>query len=92
MPWFKCSIEGENFPGALIRSKGLVGFYTTRWVEASSPDEAESAALNLLRSEPSFQLKSPANTSDAKVYFTEIVEVDGPGGVNGGAAWYEMGS
>ena len=90
MPWFRCSIEGENFPGVLIRRKGLVGFYTTRWVEAADAEQAELAALDLLRTEPTFQLKTPPEGVEAKVYFDEIVEVDGPGGPNAGATWFEM--
>ncbi len=90
MAWFKCSIEGENFPGVLVRKKGLVGFHTTRWVEAPSADEAEALALEALRVEPNFQIKTPDIANDAKVYFNEIVEVDGPGGVNSGATWFSM--
>lgn len=90
MAWFRCSIEGENFPGVLIRKKGLVGFHTTRWVEASSADEAEAAALEALRLEPSFQIKNPDIAKGARVYFNEIVEVDVPGGVNSGASWFAM--
>ena len=92
MAWFRCLIEGENFPGVLIRKKGLVGFYTTRWIEASSPEEAEMSALDALRAEPAFQLKNLTLGPDAKVQFTEIVEVDGPGGINSGATWFVMGS
>lgn len=92
MPWFRCVIEGENFPGVLVRKKGLVGFFTTRWVEASSPEEAEVAALETLRGEPTFQMKTPAKGAEAKVYFTVIAEVAGPGGVNSGATWFSMGT
>ena len=92
MPWFRCLIEGENFPGALIRRKGLVGFYTTRWIEASSAEEAEISALEALRAEPMFKVENVALSLDAKVYFTEIFEVDGPAGVNSGATWFAMDS
>lgn len=92
MPWYRCLIEGENFPGSLLGKKRPVGFYTTRWIEASSPEEAEIAALEALRQEPNFQVADAAKMKDAKVYFEEIVEVEGPGGVNTGAAWFVMGS
>lgn len=92
MPWFKCFIEGENFPGALIDDVGPVGFYATRWVEASSTDEAELVALDTLRSEPTFQVAADLKSKDAKVYFTEIVEVSAPEGPNSGATWYAMGT
>jgi hypothetical protein len=92
MPWFKCFIEGENFPGALLDSDTPVGFYTTRWVEASSPDEAELIALNELRHEEVFQVAADQRSKDAKVHFTEIVEVSAREGPNTGAAWYVMGT
>jgi len=91
MPWFRCVIEGENFPGALVQRQGLVGFFATRWVEASSPEEAEIAALEALRSEPTFQTKT-AKSAEARIYFTQIMEVDGSGGVDSGAVWFAMGS
>ncbi len=92
MPWYRCLIEGENFPGSIIGETQPVGFYTTRWIEASSPEDAETAALAALRLEPNFQIDDAEKTKDAKVYFEEIAEVDGPGGVNSGAVWFVMGS
>lgn len=86
MPWFECFIEGADFPGALIGETGLVGFCVTRWVEASSTDEAQIVALDLLRSEPRVQIETAAKTPDARVYFTEITEVDEPGDNNIGVA------
>lgn len=88
MPWFRCAIEGENFPGQIIGKKGLYGFCTTRWFEADDAEAAEIAALGFMRTEATFQIKSPELAKDAKVYFTEIVEVDGPGGPNSGATWF----
>ena len=90
---YRCSIRGESFPGELVGSKGLYGFYTTRWIEAASAEEAEMTALELLKSEPTFQIKSPKlrEQSKAKVYFEEIVPVREtkrkPGG---GATWFKM--
>lgn len=92
MPWFRCFIEGENFPGVLIGDQGLFGFYTTRWVEASDAEAAELIALDALRSDPKLQLESKDLRTDARVYFDEIVEVDGPGGPNTGFVWYPMDS
>ncbi len=90
MPWFKCFIEGENFPGALIGKSQPVGFYTTRCVEASSADEAELIALDTLRREPAFDIPVDQRPKDARVYFTEIVETHGPDGANAGATWFVM--
>ena len=91
---YRCYIRGENFPGELIGKKGLYGFYTTRWVEAETTEEAEMTALALLKSEPTFQITSPKlrEKSTAKVYFEEIDPVRPPKRkpVNGGATWFEM--
>jgi hypothetical protein len=52
MAWFRCFICGENFPGQLIGETQLVGFYVTRFVEATDAAGAEAAALQALRAEP----------------------------------------
>lgn len=73
MSWFKCSIESESFPCQLVGEESLMGFYTTRYVEANSPPEAESIALNYLKNDPSLvvpkDVEKPINT---KVYFKNI--------------------
>lgn len=76
MPVFRCFIRGENFPGSLAGQPGLIGFYTTRFVEALSASEAELVALDLLRAEPEFELVRPEDrVEDAQVYFEQIEEV-----------------
>jgi hypothetical protein len=92
---YRCLIRGENFPGQLIRSKGLVGFYATRFVTAASPDEAEFTALEMLRRDPDFQISSEKlrrQEPPAKVYFDEIVDVDSRTDQtpNSGATWFNM--
>jgi hypothetical protein len=88
---YQCFIRGENFPGTLIGDMEPVGFFTTRWVEASSPEEAEKLALELLRDDPIFQSVEPelGKTSGAKVYFEEIFPAEHKG-VNSGATWFPM--
>ena len=76
MPVFRCFIRGENFPGSLAGEPEPIGFYTTRFIEASSPSEAELAALDALRAEPEFELVRPEDRmGDAQVYFEQIEEV-----------------
>jgi hypothetical protein len=75
MPTYSCFIRGENFP---LRVDGRIkpmGFYTTRLVEAPSPDEAEFVALRLLRKERSLLVPKSARTKEAMVYFERIVRV-----------------
>ena len=77
MSWFKCSIEGENFPGQLIGEASPVGFYTTRYVEANSVQDAESIALNHLKNEPSLVVpESVEKPMNAKVHFKNIEQVN----------------
>jgi hypothetical protein len=73
---FRCLIRGENFPGELAGRSGLFGFYVTRFVEAASPADAESRALEALHTEP--KLAPPAGyepSGIARVCFEEIVEL-----------------
>ena len=85
MPVFRCFIRGENFPGSLMGQTEPVGFYTTRFVEADSAQEAETAALKLLQADATFEAILPEDRMEnAKVYFEEISEqaeevVCGPG-------------
>jgi hypothetical protein len=71
MAWFRCFIRGENFPGQLAGEDGPVGFYVTRFVEATDAAAAESVALQALRAE----LTPPPGympSGQARVYFEEI--------------------
>ncbi len=77
MPWYKCSICGENFPGALVGESRPVGFYVTRFVEASSHEEAEMQALARLKNEQRLSLPSETERpKNAKVLFENIEVVE----------------
>lgn len=95
MKWFRCFIEGENFPGVLANCDELIGFYTTRFVEAETAEDAEMKALEILKGEESFRLPEGVTPpSNAKVYFEEIEEVlvsELPE-VNAGFTFYVMGT
>jgi hypothetical protein len=91
VPFFQCLLRGENFPGALLGLAHNVGFFTTRWVEADSEDEAELACLDSLRRDPIFELPAGhPRPPEAKVYveeITEVPELQQNGG--SGATWFE---
>jgi hypothetical protein len=91
---YRCLVRGENFPGQLVGKKGLVGFYTTRWVEAVSLEDAEMSALEAMRIEPTLEIVSPKlrEQSKAMVYFEEILEVpsETPRVPSEGATWFDM--
>lgn len=77
MKWFRCLIEGRNFPGILIGEESPVGFYTTRFVEAETPADAELNVLANLKNEKSLTLPvGHPKPMDAKVFFEEITLVD----------------
>jgi hypothetical protein len=93
MGWYRCFVRGENFPGALIDpGKSLVGFFTTRWVEAEGEQQAERAVLALLRQDP--KLAAPANGPKpihANVYIEEITPARDRKHHGSGFCWFPMG-
>ncbi|HET6536276.1 MAG TPA: hypothetical protein VFG41_08845 [Sphingomicrobium sp.] len=70
----------------------MMGFYTTRWVEAETAEAAEQGALESVRSEFTFSEEDRQKAPDAMMYFEEIVEVepDTPRVPNKGASWFPM--
>ena len=76
MPWYKCFVAGKNFPGELVGETSPVGFYTTRFAHAGSPEEAEVKALDELRKDARLKLPDEASASpESRVYFEKVVEV-----------------
>lgn len=76
MPWFKCFIAGENFPGSLIGEISPIGFFTTRFVEAPTSADAETLALSMLKTESALALPAGVEKpTNARVYFESIDEV-----------------
>ena len=94
MPVFRCFIRGENFPGTMAGQPDPIGFYATRFVEAESPEFAETTALDLLRGDPAFNVPPELRTEDARVYFESIEEVSVESGwsAGGGFTFYPMGT
>jgi hypothetical protein len=61
----------------LIGSSGLVGFYVTRFGEASDAKDAEKSVLQILRADP--KLAQPLGhtpSGKAQIVFEEIEEVE----------------
>ena len=88
MPLYRCFVHGKNFPGILVGSKKPCGFYTTRFVEADNPKQAELQVLELLRNDDSLQIAVEHRTQDAQVFFEEIDEVSEINGPNKGFTFY----
>jgi hypothetical protein len=83
MPWFRCLVEGENFPLARDGKPALLGFFTTRWVEAASVGEAELNVVAMIRNDRAFTNMRRTTDLTPMVYVRRIDEVpehaDGPG-------------
>ena len=78
MPWFRCFIHGENFVVDVDGKHEVMGFYTTRYIEAADENEAEMLSLAKLRKDDFLNddtLKS--RSPEAKVTFEEIDELIG---------------
>lgn len=77
MPWYMLSITGANFPGEILSQEEPIGFYTTRMVQAASPEEAEILGVDNLRKDPTLGgLKADAY-ANSRIFVTAIVELDG---------------
>ena len=94
MPLYRCLILGENFPGVLLGETEPVGFYTTRFVEAAHPEEAESLALEMLRHDKALKVPPEARAKDARIHFEQIEEVPAETDrrPNSGVSFFVMGS
>jgi hypothetical protein len=96
MPVYQLSLRGENFRWKEEDAIKLMGFYTTRWVNASDETAAETEAIDTLRQAPELQKPEWLDGSGphARVYVEEIQEImsgwDGKPG--GGFIWFEEGS
>jgi hypothetical protein len=90
--WYRCLVRGEGFPLVLEGEElDLFGFYTTRFVDASSPDDAEHIATRLILADPSLVVSMGAPAADgARLYFESVDRVDEQGAPNGGFTFYRM--
>jgi len=76
MKKYEVLIEGRNFVIEIDGKEQRAGFYTTRWVEAKDPKEAELKAVAIIKRDP--KLKGMAKNSlknPPMLYLDEIHEV-----------------
>ena len=96
MKLFRCVAHGVNFPLEFEGEPALVGFYTARFVQAATAEQAELEALELLRADPKLDIPPDRRTKEIMVYFEEIEEIDSiPEGIpesGTGYAFYKMDS
>ncbi|MBL8524955.1 MAG: hypothetical protein JNN20_14790 [Betaproteobacteria bacterium] len=76
MPWYRAIIRGEN---VFLEMEGAVqrlGFYTNRFIEAATSDQAEHDAIAEIRAETKLRNGLRNLTNDPPMLFVdEIVEV-----------------
>ena len=91
MKKYRVMLNGKNFK---INSDGKLekfGFYTTRWVQADNPQEAELKAVSLVREDKSLKASICNESSDPPViYLDELTEIDSFDGINVPGAGYSL--
>jgi hypothetical protein len=76
MPHFRVKLNGENFWLDFEGKPSRMGFYTTRFVVADTPNDAELAAVHILRADPKLQYVLNDKTDPPMIYAGEIVEIE----------------
>jgi hypothetical protein len=77
MSKYKVFIHGRNFLLNLEGDSQKHGFYTTRFVEAKSEEEAEEKAISILRDDPKLRGSASNDWSDPPIMFVEeMTELD----------------
>jgi hypothetical protein len=96
MPAYELFIRGESFRSKTDDAVKLIGFYTTRWIEAVDEVAAESKVIADLREQLSLQKPDwhDGSPPHATVYVENIAEIisgwDGKPGI--GFVWFDEGS
>lgn len=91
MPPYRCSLHGTDFVYPDEPAKNRIGFYTTRWVEADSPETAEIMAVDVIRQDSYWKhLQSFTTAPLPTIYVEEIVEVKNVTGPNKGYTFYRV--
>ena len=90
---YSVTINGQNFLVNLDGETRKLGFLTVRHVEAGSPEEAELAAVQMVRDDQELRAMVLNNRDDPPTMdVDEIVELktfDGADSSTPGRAWYD---
>jgi len=91
MPWFRLFACGEDFPVVLDGNVEIVGFYTTRYIEADTRGEAEAMASELLFDDEDLQ-PPPGDWSDLqpRIMFEEVEQVSEPIDIDDNFSFFPM--
>jgi len=82
-------LRGENFLLDFVDKERKHGFFTTVWVDAKDPEEAELKAVDKIRKQEDLS-SGLLNRSDdfPMIYLEEIQEIDSQLQENGGRAFF----
>lgn len=90
MAWFRLFACGEDFPVVIDGEVIVCGFYTTRYVEAANPSEAETIASEMLFDDPDLETPPGWDDVEPRIYFEEVEEVAAPIDINDGFSFFPM--
>lgn len=90
MAWFRLFACGEDFPVILDGNVELVGFYTTRYIEAETAGEAEAIASEQLFEDDDLQAPPGYEEYQPRIAFEEVEQVAGPLDINDGFSFFPM--
>lgn len=74
-------LEGRNFLLDIEGSVRKYGFFTTRYVEAENPEQAEMKAVQLIREDQSLKTAAKNEGSKPMIYLDSITELESFEGV-----------
>ena len=90
MPWFRLFALGEDFPVIIDGKVEIVGFYTTRYVEAASASEAEAIASDLLFEDEDLQPPPGYEDIQPRLVFEEVEQVAEPIDIDDNFSFFPM--
>ena len=73
--WYRVMLKGENFVMKLSGKQTVHGFYTTRYVEATSEDDAEMKAVELIREDNYLRERVRNPKSDLPMIYLKEIEM-----------------
>ncbi len=86
MKKYRILIQGKDFHIEVENGNPIIGFYTTRFVEAENPDEAELKAVDLIKNDNKLKNSMKKELNPKPMLFAKEIEelesfdeVDPPG-------------
>lgn len=90
MAWFRLFACGEDFPVIIDGHVEVVGFYTTRYVEAETSGEAEAIASELLFEDEDLQPPRGYEDYQPRIMFEEVEQVAQPIDIDDNFSFFPM--